>query len=143
GERITVWFDGTELIPLRGEQVAAGRTWKQVRDPKGNEGWIAGEFLTPRTGTAAALPSTTLPIAAGRPSAAPPVGGGMIEIERTASTGEETALFPCERGQIKGNRNSKLYLVPSHRYYGHTWYDVDCFPSEAAARAAGYRPAEP
>src|SRR5215207_7035315 len=56
GERITIWFDGTELNPLRGEQVAAGRTWKQVRDPQGNEGWMAAEFLAPRAGTATAPP---------------------------------------------------------------------------------------
>jgi hypothetical protein len=143
GERITVWFDGTELISLPEEQVAAGRIWKRVRDPKGNEGWMAAEFLAPRTETAAAFTPTTPPGAAGRPSTTPLVVGSMIEFDRTASTGEETTIFPCERGQIKGNRNTRVYLVPSHRYYGHTWYDVDCFATEAAARAAGYRPAEP
>jgi hypothetical protein len=143
GERIAIWFDGTELIRLRGEQVAADRIWKQVRDPKGNEGWIAAEFLGPLARTDAALTPTVLPVAAARPSISPPVVGMMVELGRTASTAENTVIFPCERGQIKGNRNTKLYIVPSHRYYGHTWYDVDCFSSEAAAQAAGYRRADP
>jgi hypothetical protein len=42
---------------------------------------------------------------------------------------------------IKGNANSGIYHVPSARYYKATKPE-DCFRTEAAARAAGYRKAK-
>jgi hypothetical protein len=45
GERIKVWPEGTELVPLGETQQAANRLWTRVRDPEGNVGWVASEFL--------------------------------------------------------------------------------------------------
>jgi hypothetical protein len=48
---------------------------------------------------------------------------------------------PCQLGQIKGNRNSKIYHVPGGGSYSQTKANVQCFPSESEAQAAGYRKA--
>lgn len=46
--------------------------------------------------------------------------------------------WPCQEGQVKGNRNSLLYHVPDGRFYDKTFADVECFASGADASAAGY-----
>jgi len=48
GERIAVWPNGTSLVDFGVERLADGRAWRQVRDPAGNVGWAAAEFLRPR-----------------------------------------------------------------------------------------------
>lgn len=47
----------------------------------------------------------------------------------------------CKPGQIKGNRNSKIYHVPGQRDYNKTTANVECFNTEAEAQKAGYRKA--
>ena len=46
---------------------------------------------------------------------------------------------PCQLGQIKGNRNSKIYHVPGGGSYSQTKANVQCFASESEAQSAGYR----
>ncbi|HEY3115833.1 MAG TPA: hypothetical protein VGK54_03750 [Chloroflexota bacterium] len=46
---------------------------------------------------------------------------------------------PCQIGQIKGNRSSKIYHVPGGGSYAQTKASVQCFDTEAAAQAAGFR----
>ena len=46
---------------------------------------------------------------------------------------------PCALGQIKGNRNSRIYHVPAGGSYTQTRANVECFASEEQAQAAGYR----
>ena len=50
--------------------------------------------------------------------------------------------YPCQVNQIKGNRNSMIYHVPSGASYAKTRANVECFDSEAAAITAGYRKAK-
>jgi hypothetical protein len=45
GARIRAWPEGTAVAWLGEEQEAAGRSWKKVRDPDGNIGWIAADYL--------------------------------------------------------------------------------------------------
>jgi hypothetical protein len=45
GARVKVWPEGTAVAWLGEEQEAADRLWKKVRDPDGNIGWIAADFL--------------------------------------------------------------------------------------------------
>ena len=47
----------------------------------------------------------------------------------------------CKPGQIKGNRNSKIYHLPGQRDYDKTTANVECFNTEAEAQKAGYRKA--
>lgn len=50
--------------------------------------------------------------------------------------------YPCAVGQVKGNRDSKIYHVPGGTSYARTQENVRCFATEADARAAGYRAAK-
>ena len=52
-------------------------------------------------------------------------------------TAEDAA--PCAIGQIKGNRDSKIYHVPTGASYARTKNKVECFATAAEAEAAGYR----
>src|SRR5206468_2417669 len=42
---------------------------------------------------------------------------------------------PCQIGQIKGNRSSKIYHVPGGGSYVQTKANVQCFATEAEAQA--------
>ena len=45
GERIAAWPDDTKLVEI-GESVAGeGQTWRKVRDPDGNEGFVPAKYL--------------------------------------------------------------------------------------------------
>jgi hypothetical protein len=76
GERIDVLHDGTALTPLGPEQQAGGRTWRQVRDTEGREGWVAADFLStlpPSSAAAAVSPAADLPtLIPTRPISLPP-----------------------------------------------------------------------
>ncbi|WP_449569596.1 cell wall-binding repeat-containing protein [Microbacterium sp. MC2] len=61
----------------------------------------------------------------------------------TAQVGYPTRTSPTSKtcpswAPIKGNANSMIYHLPSGRYYDRT-VPEDCFRTESAARAAGYR----
>jgi hypothetical protein len=45
-DTIRAWPDGTEMQVIGDDKVAGSRTWRRVKDPAGNEGWIPAEFLT-------------------------------------------------------------------------------------------------
>lgn len=75
---------------------------------------------------ATAAAATMVPIISG--------GGGA-----GGSTGTDAASAPCLIGQIKGNQRSKIYHVPEGAFYAKTHVAVECFDSESAAIAAGYR----
>jgi outer membrane biosynthesis protein TonB len=57
-------------------------------------------------------------------------------------TAVDVGACPCQPGQIKGNRNSGIYHAPGQRDYAKTQANVECFDTEAAAQAAGYRRAK-
>lgn len=46
GQRIKIWSDGTEMADLGETAEGGGKSWRKVRDPDGNVGWVAAEFLT-------------------------------------------------------------------------------------------------
>lgn len=45
GTRIKVWKDGTQMADLGESADQDGKAWRKVRDPDGNVGWTAAEFL--------------------------------------------------------------------------------------------------
>ncbi|MFN8635529.1 MAG: tetratricopeptide repeat protein [Chloroflexota bacterium] len=45
GQRIKVWKDGTEMANLGDTAQDGGMTWRKVRDPDGNVGWTAADYL--------------------------------------------------------------------------------------------------
>ncbi len=54
----------------------------------------------------------------------------------------DTDWYPCAEGQIKANRNSSIYHVPSGQSYAKTRLNVQCFGTEAQAQEAGFRRAK-
>jgi len=59
------WPDGTLLEVVGRDLFAEGRSWKKMRDPSGNEGWVLADVLVPAsvtptpTATASPTPSPT------------------------------------------------------------------------------------
>jgi hypothetical protein len=45
--RIRSWPGGSRMTGIGPDRQAEGRTWKNVRDPDGNVGWMAADFLVP------------------------------------------------------------------------------------------------
>jgi hypothetical protein len=45
GRRVAFIPDGTRLTVISGDVEADGRTWKNVRTPSGQTGWVAGEYV--------------------------------------------------------------------------------------------------
>lgn len=45
GDRIRAWPDGTVMSVVGEDRQFEGQTWKNVRDPDGNVGWVPAEFL--------------------------------------------------------------------------------------------------
>ncbi|MHB1134883.1 MAG: hypothetical protein ACYC4L_21135 [Chloroflexota bacterium] len=64
GEAMRAWADGSLMQTVGADTVASGRTWRNVKDPVGNVGWIAADFLivppsTPSPVTPAATKAPT------------------------------------------------------------------------------------
>jgi hypothetical protein len=83
--------------------------------------------------------ATPRPTETPRPTADPAVAATR-EAERLAAAAERA--FPCQPGQLKGNRDSRIYHAPGQRDYERTREGVECFDSADAAQAAGYRAAQ-
>jgi len=84
GQRIKVWPDGTALTDLGESAEQGGKTWKRVRDPEGNEGWVAADFLVsanPPAGAAGSEAGTGTGTR-GAP-VAPPFASGGLGLSRT------------------------------------------------------------
>lgn len=48
GDRIIAWPEGTVLEVVGPDTVSEGRTWKHVKDPKGNVGYVPLQYTKPR-----------------------------------------------------------------------------------------------
>lgn len=44
-DRIRAWPEGTNMVVVGADQQGEGRTWKNVKDPDGNVGWVPAEYL--------------------------------------------------------------------------------------------------
>jgi hypothetical protein len=49
-DRAVAWVEGTRLAIVGDDTIGEGRVWKRVRDPKGDVGWVPGEFVAPVAG---------------------------------------------------------------------------------------------
>lgn len=76
----------------------------------------------------------------GRPEVRGPTPPNLLMPGRGGAVVGEA--YPCQPGQIKGNRNSGIYHAPGQQYYRRTHANVHCFDGEADAAAAGYRRAK-
>ena len=138
-----------ESLTLR--RVTPDRTWYAVETAGGLVGWVSATLLTVAPEIAAQLPTgmtdeaiavrpTAVPQQVPAPAAQPPASSGGTG--RPIPTAIDTGSAPCQPGQIKGNRNSQIYHAPGQRDYGRTNANVQCFDTEAAAVAAGFRRAQ-
>lgn len=98
-----------------------------------------GPTDTPRPTDAPAPTATARPTETPRPTADPAVAATR---EAGQLAREAERAFPCEPGQVKGNRNSLIYHAPGQRDYEDTRENVACFDTGAEAEAAGYRRAQ-
>ena len=97
--------------------------------------------------TPTVIPETTPALVSPTPFTASPVSAKITvtasaTLTKPATTGTKNISdesSPCAVGQIKGNRNSKIYHTPGQRDYAKTKSNVQCFDTEAEAQAAGYR----
>lgn len=111
----------------------------------------------PPSPTAAPVkPTATDPVATAVPVApiAPPAIAATIAVPAVLPTkpapsatrapiptAQDVGAYPCQPGQIKGNRNSMIFHAPGQRDYEKTQANVQCFDTAAQAEAAGYRQA--
>jgi hypothetical protein len=94
---------------------------------------------TPRLATANASPTQ-------EPFFPTPTDGPIVVatqapvVSPLSQPGDE--VYPCAPGQIKGNRDSKIYHSPGGASYARTQENVRCFDTAADAEAEGYRAAK-
>lgn len=74
------------------------------------------------------------------PTAAPAADATPAPAAPAVAPGSDS--YPCAVGQLKGNRDSKIYHAPGGASYARTQENVACFDTAAEAEAAGYRAAK-
>jgi hypothetical protein len=129
GQRIKVWSDGTEMADLGETAENGGKSWRKVRDPDGNVGWTAAEFLSDPAARASAP---------ARPAFAS--GGlGLTRDEWEAAHGEPTrsSIFL----EYAGGRLVVGLLEGNVWHIERVWPRGDAVSLEAArAEASAYLP---
>lgn len=85
--------------------------------------------------------TVAVPVAQPEPTAASAASGPSYHGSGNSQI-VDPPWWPCEKGQIKGNRNSDIYHIPTGRSYAKTFKNVQCFDTAAEAEAAGYRAAK-
>ena len=116
-------FEYTYALPYRAQLAykAAQSSARSAQRGLWSPSTCAGVVVATKTRTATKSPTAT------RTATATPAGSVSV------------ASAPCSVGQIKGNRTSMIYHLPSGAYYAKTKLSVQCFDSERAALVAGYR----
>ena len=121
GQRIKVWKDGTEMADLGETAEDGGKAWRKVRDPDGNVGWAAGEFLSDPAARAAAAP------------AAPPFASGGLGLSRAewekahGSATQSSIFFEYDGGRLLvGMLEGKVWHIE------RVWMRGDAVNLEAA-----------
>jgi micrococcal nuclease len=117
-------FEYTYAVPYRAQLAykAAQSSARSAQRGLWSPSTCAGVVAATKTRTATKSPTPT------RTATATPAG--------TVSA----ASAPCSVGQIKGNRTTRIYHLPSGAYYAKTKLNVQCFESVGDAEMAGYRP---
>lgn len=97
GEKIKVWNDGTEMADLGDAADHSGRSWKKVRDPNGNVGWAAADFLgdpaAAGAATTASLSAGARPVQASAPFASGGLGLSRAEWEQINGQPTRSSIF--------------------------------------------------
>ena len=107
-ESIKVWPDGTEMVVVGPDVTAEGRLWKNVRDPDGNVGFVAAEYLDVQQPAEATTTATVTPDAESAETTTTPdalevtlfvgrTNGDGVYVRRQVDSLTESRLGPMER----------------------------------------------
>jgi hypothetical protein len=98
-----------------------------------------GETATITITFAESPSATTIPSPAASATAPPtPAGPTPTVAGRLVNNRIEPPWWPCEPNAIKAESKLGFYYPPDHPRYSAVYVGVTCFPSVAAAQAAGY-----
>ena len=99
-------------------------------------------ILPPTSFVKTVVPSAVSASPSSDPTVAPAISNGQPVFHGTGrETTVEPSWYPCQERQIKGNKNSKIYHIPTGDFYAKTFQNVTCFNTAAEAEAAGFRAA--
>ncbi len=96
GDKLKVWPEDTTMIVIGPDQEAEGKTWKNVKDPDGNVGWIPVEYLAVPTATPA-------------PTSTPDLS--QYKLELLSSSGVKEYSYATVEGQVKNISKQSLENV--------------------------------
>jgi hypothetical protein len=87
-DSIALWPAGTRMDDLGEEATGSGMTWRKVRDPNGEVGYVASQFLVPQGELAAPAAPAPAPSPAAEPTPAPePTVSGQFRVANTGGDG--------------------------------------------------------
>jgi SH3-like domain-containing protein len=128
---VSLLAEGARLEQIGPDRQAEGRTWRNVRDAAGNQGWVAATFTQPATAGAAlaATPAAATPAAAATPTGAAPPGGARPRYVVVNTEGELANLRrePALTAEIvaKLPEGARLEQIgPDRQAGGRTWRNV-------------------
>jgi len=125
-DKIKAWPDGTPMQIVGPDIQAEGRTWKNVRDPDGNVGWVPAEYL----GSPAPAPAPVVPAPPSQPPAPQPPSnpGGQttLSVGNTGGDGVYIRRTPAMADKIKAwPDGTPMQIVgPDAQAEGRTWKNV-------------------
>jgi uncharacterized protein YndB with AHSA1/START domain len=98
GDKVKAWPDGTVLTTTGSDQQVSGKTWRNVKDPDGNVGWVPAEYAAaaPSGKVALQLEDNKVPT-----PTAPPTARGS-----TASSSDLTAWVSARGSQTRAAGNA-------------------------------------
>ena len=113
GEKIEAWWDGSKMVQIGPDEVAGGRSWKNVRDPDGNTGYVAADYLECGIGEDESEETAAEPIQPPTPNPDPNVpvcvvantGGVGVFIRRNPSSEEPIKLWDDETDMAVVGKN--------------------------------------
>ena len=130
-EKLKVWRDGAPMVVVGPDRTLGKRTWKNVRDPDGNQGWVPAEFLVgaraapdqagacvPSNASTASTAPVTTPLEAAVSQVLVVVGtaGDGVFIRRTPVATDRLRAWP------EGTR--MVVVGPDRQSDGKTWKNV-------------------
>jgi SH3-like domain-containing protein len=123
---VSLLAEGARLEQIGPDRQAEGRTWRNVRDAAGNQGWVAATFTQPATQPAAAAAT---PAAIATPTGAAPPGGARPRYIVVNTEGELANLRrePALTAEIvaKLPEGTRLEQIgPDRQAGGRTWRNV-------------------
>lgn len=109
-ERVKAWADRTPMIVVGPDREVAGRIWKPVVDPDGNQGWVPTDYLVPAAPSAILTVAQQTAVATDHPASATPSSAptGSADTPSPTSAPPTTVAIPSGVNVIEQTR---LYRI--------------------------------